>query len=210
MLAATSGLYNRLNAKSGNSEATAAQDTKEKEKEDYIQSRNNVLYQLEINYRWSPIVFDARGNDGLSEDDLKAHAYEGYNAGDVRAGDRAPNAPALVSGDGTESALFDLFKPTHHTVLVFAPRGDEAEILQAIQIYPSGTVQTVVLGKDAVPQTVDGAESYHDKEGHAYRAYQVDGDTVTIVVVRPDGYVGAVVYDITGLETYFSRIFRGF
>ena len=116
----------------------------------------------------------------------------------------------LVNADGTESALFDLFKPTHHTVLVFAPRGGAAKIIQAIQAYPAGTVQTVVLGKDAVPQTVDGAKSYYDKEGHAHRAYQVDGDTETIVVVRPDGYVGAVVYDLTGLKTYFSRIFRGF
>ena len=206
MLATTSGLYNYFVPEKEDLDATIEQDTK---KGGFMRWRNNALLQLDVNYRWSPIVFDARGHNDLSEDDLKAHAYEGYNAGDVRAGDRAPNAPALVSGDGTESALFGLFKPTHHTVLVFAPRGDAAEIVQAIQVYPPGTVQTVVLGKDAVPQTVDGAKSYHDKEGHAYRAYQVDGDTVTTVVVRPDGYVGAVVYDVTGLKTYFSRIFRG-
>ena len=207
MLATTSGLYNYFVPEKEDLDAAIEQDPK---KGGFMRWRNNALLQLDVNYRWSPIVFDARGHNGLSEDDLKARAYEGYPGGDLRAGDRAPNAPALISTDGAERSLFDLFKPTFHTVLVFASQGDEAEIVQAAQAYPADIVHIVILGKSAVPQTVAGMQSYHDKEGHAYRAYRVDGDTVTLVVVRPDGYVGAVVYDLTELQTYFSRIFRGF
>ena len=205
MLATTSNLYHHAIPKKEDLDTTIVQDPK---KSGFMQWRTNALYQLDVNYRWSPIVFDARGNGGLSEGDLKAHAYEGYPGGDLRAGDRAPNAPALVIADGVERSLFDLFKPTHHTVLVFAPRDGAAEILQAVRVYPAGAVQTVVLGKHATPQTADGVQSYRDKDGHAYRAYQVDGDTAAVVVVRPDGYVGAVVYDVSGLKTYFARIFQ--
>ncbi|TBU42449.1 FAD binding domain-containing protein [Dichomitus squalens] len=207
MLATTSNLYTHLIPKKEDSQATTVQDQDPK-KAGFMQWRNTALYQLDINYRWSPITVDARGKDGLSEDDLKARAYEGYPGGDVRAGDRAPQAPALVGADGLEKTLFDLFKPTYHTVLVFSPQGGAAEIVKAAQEYPVGTVHTVVLGKDAVPQPIDSAESYHDKEGHAYRAYHVDGGEVTVVVVRPDGYVGAVVHDVDGLRTYLAKIFR--
>ncbi|TBU28541.1 FAD binding domain-containing protein [Dichomitus squalens] len=206
MLTTTSNLYNQLTPKKEDSQATTVQDPK---KAGLVEWRGSTaLYQLDINYRWSPITVDAHGKDGLSEDDLKARAYEGYPGGDVRAGDRAPQAPALVGADGLEKTLFDLFKPTFHTVLVFSPQGGAAEIVKAAQEYPAGTVHTVVLGKDAVPQPIDSAESYHDKEGHAYRAYHVDGGEVTVVVVRPDGYVGAVVHDVSGLRTYFAKIFR--
>ena len=56
----------------------------------FLAWRDDTLRQLDINYRWSPIVFDTRGTNGLDADDLKARAYIGYPGEDVRAGDRAP------------------------------------------------------------------------------------------------------------------------
>ncbi|KAJ7754159.1 hypothetical protein DFH07DRAFT_959865 [Mycena maculata] len=46
-----------------------------------------------------------------------------------------------------------------------------------------------------------------DRAGHAYRGYGLDADELTIVVVRPDGVVGAVISAADGVETYFRKIF---
>ncbi|RDX51467.1 hypothetical protein OH76DRAFT_1346666 [Lentinus brumalis] len=178
--------------------------------------RNNALRQLEINYRWSPGVFDARGMNGLDEDALKAHGYQGYPRGEpVRAGDRAPQAPALVNATGKETSLFEIFKPNTHTVLVFSPThardSGVQEVAAAAQASPLASVtKMLVLGRDGVPTAIDGANAYHDKEGHAYKAYGVDDGVLTVVVVRPDGYIGAFVNDVDGLQTYISRIAGGF
>ena len=48
-----------------------------------MQWRNRALQMYDINYRWSPAVYDARGTLGFEEDELKARAYEGYPGGDV-------------------------------------------------------------------------------------------------------------------------------
>jgi hypothetical protein len=46
-----------------------------------------------------------------------------------------------------------------------------------------------------------------DRDGHAYAGYNVpvvSGEKVTVVVVRPDGFIGARVH---GIEWYFGHIF---
>ncbi|PIL27606.1 hypothetical protein GSI_10758 [Ganoderma sinense ZZ0214-1] len=203
MLAATSNLYQHTVIKKDDDPATASMD-----KATFFQWRNLALRQYGINYRWSPLVHDVRAPLGLSEDELKAHAYEGYPGGDVRAGDRAPDAPALVGADGTETTLFKTFKPYYHTLLVFAPEGaDVAGVVKAAQTLPEGLVRTVILSRNEVPSTVVGADVYHDKEGHAHKGYHVAGDGLVLIVVRPDGYVGGFVHDVEGLQTYFSRVF---
>ncbi|TFK91537.1 hypothetical protein K466DRAFT_541543 [Polyporus arcularius HHB13444] len=204
MLAATSDLYTQLtNIQPDGGPASSGKGSSG--------WRNNALRQLEINYRWSPVVFDARGMNGLDENALKAHGYQGYPGEPVRAGDRAPEAPALVDAFGKETSLFEIFKPNTHTVLVFSPThaGESGvqEVAAAAQASPLASVtQTLVLGRDGVPPAIDGAKAYHDKEGHAYKAYGVDVRVLTVVVVRPDGYIGAFVNDVDGLQTYISRI----
>lgn len=202
MLAATSNLYQRAIIRK-DEDLNAQTD-----KPAFFQWRNLALRQQEINYRWSPLVHDVRHVPDLPEAELRAHAYEGYPGGDVRAGDRAPDAPALVGVDGAETGLFSIFKPYYHTVLVFAPEGaGVAGVINAAQVYPEGLVRTVILGRNGVPPGVAGADAYHDKEGHAHKAYNVAGDRLAVVVVRPDGYVGGFVDDVAGLQTYFSRVF---
>ena len=204
MLAATSSLYQYTVIKKDDDLSTASMD-----KSTFFQWRNLALRQYGINYRWSPLIHDARAPLALSEDELKGHAYEGYAAGDVRAGDRAPDAPALVGADGSETALFSIFKPYYHTLLVFAPDGaDVSSVVKAAAAYPEGLVRTVVLGRNGVPAAVVGADAYHDKEGHAHKGYNVTGDALVLVAIRPDGYVGSFVYDVEGLQTYFSRLFN--
>ncbi|KAI0711278.1 FAD binding domain-containing protein [Earliella scabrosa] len=173
--------------------------------------RNRTLHQLELNYRWSPLAVDARGNDGFDEADLKARAYEGYPDGEVHAGDRAPQAPALVNAAGKETSLFDIFRTNIHTVLVFTPESADTQaavgdVVKATRALPTGVAQTIVVGREGIPDAIAGTVSYHDKEGHATRAYRADEQQLTIAVVRPDGYVGAFVYDVDGLKSYFSRV----
>ena len=173
---------------------------------------------LDIDYRWSPIVVDYRGTNGLSVDELKARAYKGYPGEDVRAGDRAPDAPALVDGAGEATALFDIFKPSYHTLLVFLPRtglDDTAaaaikDVLEATRrLVPADAFKVVVLShKDSAGfNDIPGTKVYKDTECHAYKAYHVNGDALTLVAVRPDGYVGAFVNDIEGLGSYWTKVF---
>ncbi|RDX54604.1 hypothetical protein OH76DRAFT_1397960 [Lentinus brumalis] len=209
MLAATSALYTQLtHLKPDGGPGSGLESS------NFLKWRNDALRQLDINYRWSPMVLDARGMNDLDENALKARGYQGYPGEPVRAGDRAPEAPALVDATGKETSLFEIFKPNAHTVLVFSPKhaGSGAqEVVAAAQASPLASVtKTLVLGRDGVPPTIEGASAYHDKEGHAYKAYGVDDGVLTVVVVRPDGYIGAFVNDVDGLQTYISRITSGF
>ncbi|KAI0674231.1 FAD binding domain-containing protein [Trametes maxima] len=179
----------------------------------WLQWRDEGLSQLQINYRWSPIILDARGNGDLGLDSLKLKAYAGYREEPLHAGDRAPGAPALIDALGAETSLHDIFKPNLHTVLVFSPETDDTEprvdaAVETALSLPKGTVQTIVLAHDVVPKVRAGATSYRDMEGYALGAYGVEKGKLAVVVVRPDAYVGAFVYDGEGLQTYFSRIFR--
>ncbi|RPD65609.1 hypothetical protein L226DRAFT_530852 [Lentinus tigrinus ALCF2SS1-7] len=216
MLQLTSNLYmhivDRQKGGATRSVSTAATTTT-KDATGFMKWRNNSLRQLEINYRWSPIVFDARGTNGLDEEALKAHAYSGYPGEPVRAGDRAPDAPGLVDAKGNETSLFEILKPNTHTLLLFS-RKQAGGSLQDIMVVASASpianvMQTVVLGHQSLPDAVAGAGVYHDKEGHAYRAYHVDEGVLSVFIVRPDGYIGAFVDDVDGLQTYFSRIVGG-
>ena len=220
MLIATSSLYNNMlprkpeDANPNDLQKDTKPDSEDgATKSDYVQWRNRSLQMLEINYRWSPAVYDVRGTLGLGDEELKARAYEGYPDGDVRAGDRAPSAPGLIDAAGVETTLFDLFKSWRHTVLVFTPGTEEAgakvaSIMAALHALPDGAAKVVVLGRHAVPKAVEGAEVYHDTAGRASRAYHVDEATVSAFAVRPDGYLGAFVHDAEELQKYFSKVFR--
>ena len=179
----------------------------------FLQWRNKALFQLDINYRWSPIVLDARGQGGLDEDALKARAYVGYPGEPVHAGDRVPGAPGLVDASGKETRLHDIFKTTLHTVLIFSPETPDADkqidaVVKTVQSLPEGTAQVVVLARGGVPKARDGTVGYHDSQGYAYGAYYAEEGKVTIVAVRPDTYIGAYVFEADDLKAYFSLIFR--
>jgi hypothetical protein len=97
--------------------------------------------------------------------------------GRLHAGDRAPDGP-VVDATGRQVRLFDLFRGPHATLLVF---GDSVPVTA-----PDGVrVRTVLpAGRTAVGTAVV------DVDGHVAAAYDVpDG---TAVLVRPDGYVGAI------------------
>ncbi|KIK12724.1 hypothetical protein PISMIDRAFT_424725 [Pisolithus microcarpus 441] len=141
-----------------------------------------------------------------------------------------PNRASTSISSGSQSngvarntRMFDIFGSTHHTVIVFAPTLD-VPVVQSIlttldRSLRKALVRRVVVlpGSISEPdsrlemsweedQSVD-AEVLIDEAGHAYRGYVVESQEVKVVVVRPDGVVGAVVRGATGLERYFEGVF---
>ncbi|HEY4244318.1 MAG TPA: FAD-dependent oxidoreductase [Kofleriaceae bacterium] len=97
-----------------------------------------------------------------------------------RAGDRAPDAP-IRGAAGQPRRLFDLFAGPHWTLLGARPAP------------PRANLHVHVLGRDVL-----------DDGGHVRDAYGLADDEW--VLVRPDGYIGAVVRDLAALERYAARV----
>jgi 2-polyprenyl-6-methoxyphenol hydroxylase-like FAD-dependent oxidoreductase len=109
----------------------------------------------------------------------------------LRAGERAPDAP-ICGRAGQAKRLFDLFAGPHWTLL---GQGVERELVPAragLHIHTFGPRGDLI-----------------DAGGHARDAYGwADGDWV---LVRPDGYVGAIVASdqLAALEHYFEAVGLG-
>ena len=167
--------------------------------------REKRMNMLGVNCRTSPIVLD----EFTHADPV--NAYGVLNEWVLIAGDRAPDAPGLVvAASLAETRLFDVFSPTYHTVLVFTPdAASSVDVLEALRRYP-GVIRLVIV----LPQpegsevtTVAQADVVVDYGGHAYRAYLAVKGEKKVIVVRPDGVVGAIVRGVEGVGAYFSKIF---
>lgn len=129
--------------------------------------RGSETHQLDVGYRHSPLVSDARSVPGR-----------------LRAGDRAPDAP-VVDAAGRAVRLFDLFRGPHATVLAFGGGATTS-------MSTAGAPVHAVLR----PGRRASGPAMVDVDGHAFAAYDVTEGTS--VLVRPDGYVGAVELDTVG------------
>nr|GAT45162.1 predicted protein [Mycena chlorophos] len=183
------------------------------------------LTMLGVNYHGSSIISSEANTVTTTTE-----AYAKPETLSAKPAYRAPDAPGLLhvvrggDGDGTgETSLFGVFDGVKHTVLVFAPAHSEsdasdivaflgklpaaAETIQSVRVLPAGTGIGAGAGASAGFDLV-----LEDAQGHAYKEYNVDVNAgkTTIVVVRPDGVVGAVEGSVEGLERYFGRIFVGF
>jgi hypothetical protein len=167
-------------------------------------TRGFVLKQLGVNYRGSPMVIDERtsgevGGNPYSNDD-----------GRVCAGDRAPDAPGLIGISGEPTRLFNMFKPWLHTVLIFGD-GLAPSVLRTLGRYPDKTIQVFSIAVQgtplAAPLNAGTVTILEDQHHHAYTGYAVDKGCDTVIVVRPDGVIGAIVFGVKGLEQYFDGIF---
>ncbi|HTO62991.1 MAG TPA: FAD-dependent oxidoreductase [Bradyrhizobium sp.] len=104
------------------------------------------------------------------------------------AGDRAPDAPLRGAG-GQPRRLFELFKGPHWTLLGYDVARDAVPPRARLHIHAIGTRGDLV-----------------DAAGHLREAYGLaSGDWV---LVRPDGYVGAIVSsgETAALETYLQNV----
>jgi 2-polyprenyl-6-methoxyphenol hydroxylase-like FAD-dependent oxidoreductase len=101
----------------------------------------------------------------------------------LAAGDRAPDAPCL-RGDGHPARLFALFAGPHWTLLRFGP---DAPCLD------HRCVHSHQIGTDIL-----------DVDRHIHQAYDVkDG---AVVLIRPDGYIGAITAQPQALAAYANRL----
>jgi 2-polyprenyl-6-methoxyphenol hydroxylase-like FAD-dependent oxidoreductase len=149
--------------------------------------RGPETLQLGINYRGSSL---AREVDNSSPN--------------IHAGDRAPDAPCSNSL-GTSTRLFDAFRGPHFTLLAFGAchAGTATEMNQRC----GSVVHThSVLRTDTPIGSATFSDSLFDIEGHAHRAY--DAKDGTLVLVRPDSYVGFIANDdsLSGVQAYLENL----
>nr|WP_315421526.1 FAD-dependent oxidoreductase [uncultured Pseudomonas sp.] len=105
-----------------------------------------------------------------------------------RAGDRAPDAP-IRGAAGQSLRLFNLFQGTHWTLLGYGVKRSSVAARPGLHIHRFG------LQGDMI-----------DAQGHFQRAYELAlGDWV---LVRPDGYIAAIVSSaqVDVLEGYLQRV----
>lgn len=205
-------IYNRASA------ALAATDAQEDKQSRWFRGRQ--LFQLDVHYRWSPVVYDERL--AHAEDIKEAKDAYGVAGRAMHAGDRAPDAQGLaVPVDGMPmTRLFDIFDPAKHTALLFSPAASASEVLalleplkakglgadrlHAVLVLPRGSV-----ADDAADASSSGIEVVVDAEGHAYDAYGASSAKCvpTVVIVRPDGIVGAFATEKEGVEKYVNAVY---
>ncbi|KAJ7580191.1 FAD binding domain-containing protein [Mycena floridula] len=165
-------------------------------------TRGKEFKQLGVNYRGSSILVDefASGDDFF--DPYGVSMAEG---GPLRAGDRAPDAPGLLNiTESKVTSLFDTFGTSYHSVLIFSDDIKvQEDVLQVLQKYPSEIFRPMAICKERLGQII----TFRDIEGHAAKAYNPEGRSM-IVVVRPDGVVGAIVGGLDGLLEYLKRVFN--
>jgi Aromatic-ring hydroxylase, C-terminal len=100
----------------------------------------------------------------------------------IRVGDRAPDATCIRAGSDEQVRLFDLFRGTHFTLLVFS----EQPIPLLLAAYESALRIYTIARLDNTVESAD--HTLVDSEGQAYRAYGIRGDA--LILIRPDGYIG--------------------
>ncbi|KAF7370666.1 FAD-binding-3 domain-containing protein [Mycena sanguinolenta] len=193
---------------------------------------NGGVLQLGVNCRWSCLVVDEQEPDDFPDDDVDED-YGDEEEGDswgtfidrpLAAGDRAPDAPGLVvlkrptgdpdktPTDARTTSLFRTFLASRHTVLIFSGEAScLAAVLRLLAPLPPHTIQSVAV-VSSQPLTLAGEYVLpdwvlEDRAGHAYSTYALR-DECNIVVVRPDGLLGAIVRSREGLQRYFRGVFR--
>jgi hypothetical protein len=197
MLNLTTGMFNKLR-----SEPTNGSDM----------VRDKKMNMLGVNCRSSPIVLD----DFTQAEPV--NAYGTLEEGVLVAGDRAPDAmqlgvivPQATGGAGTETRLFDVFCPIYHTVLVFVPDAVlSTDVLEVLRRYPRDVIWPVIVlaqGSEVTTGAQADVMVVIDHGGHTYRAYLAVKGEKKVVVVRPDGVVGAIVHGAEGVGAYFAKIF---
>ncbi|EJD01753.1 uncharacterized protein FOMMEDRAFT_126912 [Fomitiporia mediterranea MF3/22] len=230
MLQLTTDIFNKMSSRVETLKALKdAKDAKDSStlstNQESTMKRGWTFTQLGINYRWSEVVFDERFAkvEGKEKEKKEAYGKRGY---DVRAGDRAPDAPGLDTllnaKEGEKvTRLFEVFNPSTHTALIFTSNPSDAttrEVLDSMTKLHSGLVRTsLILPKDSSYTAKDISSPgidfvFKDTEGHAYTGYGINGNgelekATTVVIVRPDAVVGAFAMSKAGVDRYLSTVF---
>jgi len=192
---------------------------------------NGGVLQLGVNCRWSSVVVDEQGDEELLDDfdegDYGEEEEEDFPSDaavsrPLSAGDRAPDAPGLVAlkcpapdktvADASTTSLFRTLRASHHTVLILTNEANRyTPVIGLLAPYTPDAVQSaiVVRAQGTVPASAHALADWvlEDRGGHAYRTYALR-DRCDVVVVRPDGLIGAVVRSREGLRRYLRGVFK--
>lgn len=156
--------------------------------------RGDELKMLGVNYRGSPIVV---GTNKAQRETQEIDPYRNAADGKLATGDRAPNASV---------GLFDIFKVTHHTILVFGSPGLAQDVVTAVERWKAPVKVVLIAPTGSQEQKPDIVDSLlDDKDGSAFTNYQISEKGV--VVVRPDGVIGAQSDDADCVKQYADRVF---
>ncbi|KAF9052492.1 hypothetical protein BDZ89DRAFT_429705 [Hymenopellis radicata] len=160
------------------------------------------LRQFGITYRGSRITVD----DYASAEEV-VDFYRSGEDGNARAGDRAPDAPGLVTESGEVTTLFNsgIFASNAHTVLAFAKQPPQMQL--SVPNPELVKVAIVVPQGSASGGFMTGGRVFVDSEGFIEKHYRVKERDLRFLVVRPDGVIGALTKSTEGLNTYFRKIF---
>ena len=118
-----------------------------------------------------------------------------------------------ATGEHKRETFFDIFSPFNHSVLVFTKTYEERSALalsSVINRLPGNTVRSVLVVPFESNISELGTvynEAFIDSGGHACLSYGLPSDQSYVVVIRPDGVVGARVHEVAGIERYFRKIF---
>jgi hypothetical protein len=112
-----------------------------------------------------------------------------------RAGDRAPDARGRDGETGTPTRLFDLFRGTHFTLLLFdGPAGTDAgydrlaaTARQVCAALEDDVRAHVVVPAARRPARLDAVDVLLDPDRDAHSRYAATAES--LYLVRPDGYV---------------------
>jgi 2-polyprenyl-6-methoxyphenol hydroxylase-like FAD-dependent oxidoreductase len=133
------------------------------------------LRQLNLGYRSSPLSGEYRAEPGQ-----------------VRAGDRAPDAPGQ-DRDGNPLRMLELIHGGQFTLLAFGPASAAlaAGLVAGRPAAPARIVDVLDRVPAAGSQSSAGAAvRFADAGGEARRCYGVAAGQDVLLVVRPDGYLG--------------------
>jgi len=173
--------------------------------------RGHEMAQLGVNYRGSEVIVD---DSPQAQDPNEAiDPYRSGEDGQVRAGDRAPDAPELLDVDGKTHFMFDLFKTTYHIILVFSSSPELIQkVFDAVRSRHSLFKKVVVLPKGTKLGQLGSWENVdydvlEDSQGHAYVGYNIEGKGLPVIIIRPDGWIGATVANEEGVQRYLKLVF---
>jgi 3-(3-hydroxy-phenyl)propionate hydroxylase len=169
---------------------------------------NQQVIRTKLIHTLEEVDISYRGTSAIAED----HGGSGGPA----AGDRAPSATVVRFANKETVELFDVFRGTHWTLLLFGGQNatDDsyqqlAEIGQIIsKKYGPVVTPHLVVNAIAIPEILSWKGSIlMDSEGYGHEKYGVS--SACLYLIRPDWYVGfrspLTVSDL--LKDYLAKIF---
>lgn len=151
----------------------------------HVLDKSSKLYAGLKKFRFSGLK---RGNE---ERQLGITYHKGPLAPEVspatktlQVGDRAPDAPCI--GPNGARRIFDIYKGTHFTLLVFGATA--AKALPQLTLPTAGAeIRCLIVGNE---NKID--DNYlNDDTGILTKIYGITNDTM--VLIRPDGYIGSMI-----------------